>query len=138
MSSRDKAYHDNEMKRFYTQVKEIDTLPRADKAENKARLLECWTTYPEIFAERIGWLLNGTYGYGAMIKALQIADNHRMNRTAGLSHLAACLEWSTNQAAAVAAWKTLTTTQQAKLDELIAAELKHFDENRDDYEPSEG
>lgn len=133
----DKAYHDREMQLHFVQLQELDKLPRAEKAENAARLVECWKDYPEIFGERVHWILNGTYGYGAMIAALRIADNKRLNRVAALSQLAAAVEWSCSGAVTLATWKKTAADVQARVNAVVAKELEYFDANRDEFQPAE-
>jgi hypothetical protein len=135
--STQKEYHDRELRAFANQVTAAERLPRADKAENRAALIECWIQNPAIFAERINWVLNGSYGYGTMVKAIQIADNKRLNRTAGLSQLTALAEWNVTADNSRKAYLTLTTEQRATLDALVQGEIKHFDANRADFEPGE-
>ena len=122
-----KAYHDDELKRINKQI--------ADLQKAQHNLLQCWTEHPGIFADRLGWLLNGTYGYGAMVLALRVADNKRLNRMAGLSQLLAAVEWQCTQACTRSAWHKLTTAQQDNLNTLVAAELEYFDNNREEFEP---
>jgi len=116
------------------QINELSKLTRIEKQENKTKLLKTWIEYPEVFVDRIGWILNGTYGYGVMYRAIQLADNKRCNRIAGLSVILSAIEYSVTNDNSIKAWKTLTVEQQEKLASLIQVELDYFTDNRANFE----
>lgn len=128
-------YHKNEMKRFQVEVAEHSKASRAEFIERMGKLRECWTDYPEIFGERVNWVFNGSYGYGAMVHAIRIAEgSKRANRAAALSQLTALVEWQLPENYTRKVWKTLTTDQQARVTAIVAAELQYFEENREQFE----
>jgi len=124
----------NELRLLNNQINELSKLSKSEKQENKQNLLETWIKYPEVFADRIGWILNGTYGYGAMYRAIQLADNKRCNRIAGLSIILSAIEYGVTSDNSIKAWKTLSKEQQEKLASLIQVELDYFTNNRADFE----
>lgn len=130
-----KEYHDNEMRLLRKQLDELKNATKQEKAEAKRSLLECWNDYPKVYGERVSWLLNGTYGYGAMVEALKIADNKKLNRVAGLSQLVAAIEWQCTQAVTASAFKALPAEKQAQLSAIVQVEIDYFEANREEYQP---
>lgn len=116
----------NEINIFFNDLKRVDKLPLADRKANAQRFSEELHSPGglEVVAERVGWLLDGSYGQGAQIKAMQVARSPRMNQAAYLVQTTAALEWLVPPAMTIAAWRTLTTAQRTKLDRLVKAEIK--------------
>lgn len=117
-------YERRELREAKQRLTEIEKAPLADRKEAAAEFLEAMRDHPEIVAERIGWLLDGNYGYGQMLKAKQILGSPRMNRSAALTHMVAAYEWSTPNAMAIAGWKKLTKGQQVALDKAVLRAIK--------------
>lgn len=86
-------YHNDEVRRLHKQLQEVETAPLQDRQDGRASWAEMLTQYPEILTQRVSWLFAGNYGYGAMIRAQEIARNKRSNRPAALGQLMAALEW---------------------------------------------
>ena len=102
--------------------KKIDQLRRAplsDRKEAQAEFLKAMRTDPELVAERLGWLLNGSYGYGSMLMAKQVLASPRMNRSAALTQLVGAFEWMTPEDMVRAAWKKLSTREKATLETAV-------------------
>ena len=97
----------------------INAEPLPDRKECQANFLDAMARDPALVAERIGWVLNGSYGYGPMVLATRIVKSPRMNRIAGLSQLVCVFEWRCPRAMGVAAWKKLTGPQKRALDAAI-------------------
>lgn len=126
-------YHNAEMKRTIKHLDTIRKAPLADRKEAKTSLVKAFTEYPNIFADRIGWLLNGTYGYGEMQLALNILKgSKRTNKVAALSQLMALVEWQCPEDMTRSAWKSLTREQQEKLDYLIRVEIDYIERGEDE------
>jgi hypothetical protein len=117
-------YERNELREARQHLTEIERAPLADRKEAAAEFLEAMRDDPELVAERVGWLLNGTYGYGEQLMARQVLDRPRMNRSAALTHMVAAFEWQTPNAMAVAGWKKLTKGQQAALERAVQGAIK--------------
>jgi hypothetical protein len=108
----------------------LRALERAPLAERKENAREWFNDLkdPSLIADRIDWLLDGSYGYTEYWKALQVLESPRMNRVAALSIMVAALEWNTPQQIAIAAWKQLTPKQQTDLKMKIDAVISdHVD-----------
>jgi len=78
---------------------------------------------PETVAERIGWLLDGTYGRGAQLEALKVLANRRMNRAAILTQTVAILDQRAPHRIVVNAWKKLLPSEQAALHKTAVREI---------------
>jgi hypothetical protein len=127
----DREYEMREAQEFQRQLRDVEKAPLADRKEAAKAWGQSLTDHgrddhPSVVAERIGWLLDGNYGYGAMQAARRIADNSRMNRVAALSIMIAALEWMCPGKMAVAAWKKLSAPQKAKLEKAIKAEIDSY------------
>jgi hypothetical protein len=100
--------------------REIDTASLSDRKEAQKEFLSAMATEPAIVAERIGWLIDGNYGYGEMKMAKQVIASPRMNRETALTQLVAVFEWMCPRRMAIDAWKKLTVPQKKALSEAIA------------------
>ncbi len=67
---------------------------------------------PDLLADRVAWVLEGQYGYGARMAAQDILRRPRMNRVAALGMLVADVECQCPGRFAVQAWKAITVAQQ--------------------------
>jgi hypothetical protein len=97
----------------------INAEPLRDRKESQANYLRAMAADPALIAERIGWLIDGNYGYGPMLLAKRIVASPRMNRVAGLSQLICVFEWRCPRIMGIAAWKKLTGPQKRALDAAI-------------------
>ena len=122
------AYDLNERIRFNKQLTEVERAPLAERKEAAAAWLESLTTSPEWVAEKIGWLLDGSYGYGAYQAARDVITHKRMNRRAWLGQTIAALEWQCPNNYARAAWNKLSSEQQAALNAMIDREIEAVEE----------
>lgn len=119
----DREYEAREAQEFHKQLREVEKAPLADRKEAAAEYLDAMKNDPSRVAERISWLIDGNYGYGAMKAAERVLRSPRMNRGAALSIMVAALDWQCPQRAATAAWKKLTKAQRDALDEAIKTEI---------------
>lgn len=117
-------YERREFDEASRKLREVEKAPLAERKEAAAAFLEAMRDHPQIVAERVGWLLDGNYGYGSMQMAKRVLGSPRMNRSAALTHMIAAFEWSTPSAMAAAGWKKLTKAQQAALERAVQAEIK--------------
>lgn len=79
---------------------------------------------PALVAERVSWLLDGSYGQGAYIQANEVARNKRMNRVAWLTQVTGALEWGSPFRMTAAAWHKLTPEQKRRLDAAVSRVLE--------------
>ena len=117
-------YERRERSEAQQKLREVEKAPLADRKEAAAEFLVAMRDHPGLVAERIGWLLDGNYGYGPMKMAKQVLESTRMNRRAALTHLIGAFEWSTPSAMAISGWKKLTEKQQAALDKAVDAAIR--------------
>jgi hypothetical protein len=112
-------YERRELAEANQQLRAVEKAPLADRKEAAASFFETMRDRPEVVGERVGWLLDGNYGYGSMLLAKRVLSSPRMNRAATLTHMVAAFEWSTPGAMARAGWKKLTPSQQGALDRAV-------------------
>jgi SpoVK/Ycf46/Vps4 family AAA+-type ATPase len=120
----DEEYERRELREANEKLREVEKAPLADRKEGAARFFEAMRDRPEIVGERVGWLLDGNYGYGSKMLAKRVLSSPRMNRAAALTHMVAAFEWSTPGAMARAGWKKLTASQQAALDRAVLKAIR--------------
>lgn len=125
MSRENQAYELREIESFQRQLREVEKLPLQERKENAREFTEVLHNDPRLIAERIGWLLNGSYGRGSYTKALQVANSPRMNQGAWLVQTVAALEWSVPGRMTAQAWHTLSVPQRSRLDILIKEEIRN-------------
>jgi hypothetical protein len=118
---------DRDFQEYLSTIDDVEKAPLAERKENAAEW-ERDIKDASLIAERIDWLLDGSYGYAPYWKALQVLESPRMNRVAALSIMIAMFEWRTPQRLAIAAWKKLTPKQQETLKTAIQNIIDdHFD-----------
>lgn len=128
-------YERDNVQRFQNRLREVEGQSASDRAEGRKDWFEAMTQYPEQIGTRMGWLINGEYGFGEREKARQIVGNTRSNRHAALSQLFAALEYNTPHREAAAAWNAMTPDQQKKyfamVSRVLAQAEKWLAANRD-------
>ena len=122
---RDIAYEQRELANAARNEREVERAPLAERKEAQEAFFQAIKHNPEIVAERVGWLLDGQYGMGPMLQARNVTK--RMNRPALYSQMIAVLDHNCPRAMAVAAWKKLSSKEQAKLQSLIETVIEEFD-----------
>ena len=120
-----RSYEMNELRQFHKQLEYVEKAPLSERKEACREFHEAMVKYPELVGERIGWLLDGNYGFGSYQAAHRIVKSPRMNRVAALTQIIAALEWQCPNAMARAAWKKLSKAEQAHLDKVIRHEIEH-------------
>ncbi len=120
----DREYEDRSLREALAREREIGSAPIADRKEAAADFGKYKKTDPALVAERNGWLLNGSYGYGEMKRAQSVLDmKGRANRAASLVQLVGIYEWMTPVAMTIAQWKKLSAAEKAALDKAVKAEI---------------
>jgi hypothetical protein len=115
----DHAYEQRERQIFHSDLTAVDRASLSDRKESCALFTEIMREQPDLVAERIGWLLDGNYGYGAMQAAKEVLKHKRMNRRAWLTHTIGALEWRCPQRMAIEGWKKLTAAEKKALDRAV-------------------
>lgn len=100
-------------------AREVERNPLNERKEARESFQEAMATDPALVAERIGWLIDGNYGYGEMLKAKQVVAHTRMNRKAALTHMVGLYEWQCPGKFAADAWNKLTGAQKQALDAAV-------------------
>lgn len=119
--------HDTrEIARTHARLAEIRKAPLTDRQDARAKFYEAMATEPTLVADRVGWLLDGSYGHGEHLLARRIAANTRMNRAAALTQMIAALEWQCPEDFARDAWKGLSKRAQIALDRAVEAEINAY------------
>ena len=124
MSRETEAYERREVADFQRQLREVERLPLSERKENAQDFQHILQNEPEWVAERVGWLLNGSYGRGSYMEAQKVARRPRMNQGAWLVQTVAALEWSVPPRMTAQAWHTLSAAQRKELERLIQREIR--------------
>lgn len=123
-----KAYEDQELRLYVKQVEEITKAPLSDRKEAAKEWFEAMRDTPKTVAERVRWLLAGSYGYGSYVKARQVATSRNMNRVAALANMTAELEWQCPSRMASQEWGKLTPAQQQAVNNAVAHVIQDWGE----------
>jgi hypothetical protein len=113
-------YEAREVANVLRDFERAERAPLAERKEAQKDYFRVMAEDPAQVAERIGWLFDGHYGYGPMVKAKQILRSPRMNRPAALSQYVALYDHQCPPRMAADAWKKLTRGQKETLDAAIA------------------
>ena len=117
-------YERRERQEAQQQLAEIRRQPLSERKEAQESFLEAMRDDPEIVAERIGWLLNGSYGLGSKMLAQQVLRSPRMNRSAALTQMVGGFEWRVPEDMVRTAWKKLSAGEKASLERAVQAAIK--------------
>jgi len=112
---------------FNRELEVIESAPLHERREAREALTFYLNEHPAVVTERIGWLLNGSYGAGAAMAAENIL-NSRANKRAWLLQTIAILEWHCPRRFAGQVWNKLTADQQDKINAMIDAEIANYQE----------
>ena len=119
-------YKDRELRLYFADIDRVEQAPLPDRKQAKYEWLADMQINPQLVADRISWLIGGSYGQGSYIIAREVAKNTRMNRVSKLGQMIAALEWSCSASMARAAWNAMTTGEQQILSNLIQAEIDSY------------
>jgi hypothetical protein len=114
-------YERREIADAHKKLVEIHRSPLSDRKEAQAEFLKAMRDDPELVAERIDWLIGGSYGYGPMLLAKRVLASPRMNRSASLTQLVGAFEWQSPEDMSRAAWKKLSASEKARLEAEVQA-----------------
>ena len=123
-------YHRQELVALSRQIAQCAAASLNDRKEAEQDAFELMCN-PGIVAERLEWLIDGNYGYGAMVRAREIAKAKRGNRAAQAMQLLAALECGCPQGHAIKAWKRLSREQREALDFRVLMVLDDFRANKE-------
>ena len=119
-----REYEAQQARLLGAQLHAVDTAPLAERREAREAYREAMAETHAIIGERVEWLIEGCYGYGACDAAARILAAKRGNKVAQLGALVAALEWRCPAKFANQAWNTLTPKQQAAVTRAIVRAMK--------------
>ncbi len=127
-------YEANKWRMLQKQLAEIEAQPKIDALAAFEELKKDIKD-SRLIAERVSWLLDGNYGYGAMKEAQKVlAMGKSANKPAALTNLIGALEWRCKRAHILKAWKALTSAEQSALtvalDKVIFDYMAEHTENK--------
>lgn len=110
-----REYEQREIREAHKHLEEINKAPLADRKEAATAFFEAMAERPRLVGERVGWLLDGNYGYGSMLLARNILSHKRMNRVAALTQMVGAFEWQSPEVMTRQAWKRLSAGEKNEL-----------------------
>ena len=129
-------YERNERDRFHRDLREIDRTPLSERKESCREFFEAMKGDPDLVAERVSWLLDGSYGKGSYDASREVARNTRMNRVAWLTQITGALEWRCPADMLIRAWKKLTSAEKDRLKNAVERALsRHLAEDSNGRDP---
>lgn len=115
-------YESNERARLAIQIARVESASLIDRRAGRDSLAEALTV-PGLIEERLRWLFEGCYGYGAMMKAREIAAS-KMNRPAALMQLLGAVEWQCPGSMTRALFNAMAPADQQALNTAIVAVIE--------------
>lgn len=103
---------------FAKQISNVEKQSLTDRQEARVNWVEAMKN-PSLVADRVSWLIDGSYGYGSYIMAREVVQNKRMNRVAWLAITIAALEWNCPSDFARGAWNRLSKDEQNAVNQVI-------------------
>lgn len=119
-------YHAQERARFHADIMRVERAPLVERRAARTEWMGALHD-PEMIGERVGWMLNGSYGKGAYDAAREILARPRMNVIAWMSITIAALEWGCPAAFAREAWSKLSQVERDKVDLAIRQAIKSME-----------
>lgn len=124
---KDREYVDNRRREYARRLVEIERAPKADKLEAAAEFEKSLTEHPWIIVERMRWMLEGHYGYGAAEAANRVLTaSKKANKKAMLFQAIGRVEWGCPVYYINKAWKEISAEAQAAIKELIDQEIADY------------
>ena len=114
---------DYELLQFRKQMEEVEKAPLAERKEGAVAWYNALMTDHMGVAQRVGWLLNGSYGKGSHDSACRVLASPRMNQVAWCAITIANLEWRCPAKMAIMAWKKLPVETRYQVNEAIRREI---------------
>lgn len=116
-------YEAAELRRHAADMKRWRTFPLAERREAEAEWKDIAATAPEIIAQAVSFLLDGSFGAGALLAALQAAKD-RGNVMARLVQIASVLNFPGLDPGRVGSlYRSLTPAQRKALDAAVGATM---------------
>ena len=115
-------YEANERTLLARQIAQVESSSLVDRRAARD-CMAGYLTEVELIEERLEWLFAGNYGYGAMIRAREIAAS-KMNRPAALMQLLGAVEWQCPGSMTRALFNGLPPADQQALNTAIVAVIE--------------
>jgi hypothetical protein len=112
-----------EARLFKDQILAVEMLPLAERKANAVEWYNDLLNDHMMVAQRVGWLLNGSYGKGSFDSACRVVNSPRMNQVAWCAITIANLEWRCPAKMAIMAWKKLPVEKRYLVNEAIRREI---------------
>jgi len=122
---------DYELLQFRKQMESVEKAPLSERKEGAVAWYNALMTDHMGVAQRVGWLLNGSYGKGSFDSACRVLNSPRMNHVAWCAITIANLEYGCPARLAIQAWKKLTIEKRYLVNEAIRQEIA--DAKREGY-----
>jgi len=123
----DREYVDYERREYARRVTGIERQSAGDKREAAAEFEKSLTEHPWVIVERMRWLLEGHYGYGAAEAANRVLTaSKKANKKAMLFQQVGRIEWSCPVYYINKAWKEISAEAQVAIKELIDQEIAEY------------
>ena len=129
IAAREREYREDEQRRLNAELRRLErdwrTTSRQDRQVAIADAIQYLERDPEIFEERVRWLLDGTFGAGAMYRAREIGlASRRQNRAAQLFQLVMALDDRLPQDPITRVWRSITPQAQRNVTRILEAGLR--------------
>lgn len=129
------TYEQTELNRHRSELRAIENAPLHERKESRQEFSDYLTLIQlpisnesiDDFAERVQWLIDGNYGYGAMQAAKRILEAKRSNRNAQLFQQIAALEFRVTQRDANSVWNSLPADIQTAINSRLSAIVAAYD-----------
>ena len=115
-----REYIRSEFKMLTKQLVDVECMPLSDRID--AFKDATMNFDANIIIERLSWLFNGSYGYGACHRAYRIVD-HCKNPNPALWRLLLALEWQLSERYATMLWQGLDKATQDDLNARFTATI---------------
>jgi len=125
------SYEMRELAMFRKQMEETEKLPLAERKANAVEWYKDLSENYMMVAERVGWLLNGSYGKGSFDSACRVLASPRMNQVAWCAITIANLEWRCPAKFAIQAWKKMPVEKRYLANQAIRQAIE--DAKREGY-----
>ena len=125
------SYEVRELMEFRNQMEEVEKAPLAERKEGAVAWYNALMTDHMGVAQRVGWLLNGSYGKGSFDSACRVVNSPRMNQVAWCAITIANLEYRCPARFAIQAWEKLPVEKRYLVNEAIRQEIA--DAKREGY-----
>lgn len=113
------AYQAREKREYARQLRAANSGTIGEKQEATDHWIETIHKHPEIIAERVGWLFDGSYGYGSYRAAWALIDSGEPC-TDQVIAIVSALEWMVPEAYYLRAMKTVPADEMSRLRTLVS------------------